>query len=190
MRGQDVGCCNPAAEMSGLRCAVGLPNVGEYGDPRLLVELACRAESSGWDGVFIWDHVAYRELGWSVADPYISLAAIAARTSCVRVGVMIAALAQRAAGKRSPPGRRGHPAGARPGARRPPRHDGAERAADSAPADPSDSGGPSRSRRDGLARPRRRPFRAAGERQPLRASPQPGPGADRPCRAIPTAPDP
>jgi alkanesulfonate monooxygenase SsuD/methylene tetrahydromethanopterin reductase-like flavin-dependent oxidoreductase (luciferase family) len=81
--------------MSGLRCAVGLPNVGEYGDPRLLVELACRAETSGWDGVFIWDHVAYRELGWPVADPYISVAAIAAHTSRVRVGVLIAALARR-----------------------------------------------------------------------------------------------
>jgi alkanesulfonate monooxygenase SsuD/methylene tetrahydromethanopterin reductase-like flavin-dependent oxidoreductase (luciferase family) len=69
--------------------------VGEYGDPRLLVELACRAEMSGWDGVFIWDHVAYRELGWLVADPYISVASIAAHTSRVRVGVLIAALARR-----------------------------------------------------------------------------------------------
>jgi alkanesulfonate monooxygenase SsuD/methylene tetrahydromethanopterin reductase-like flavin-dependent oxidoreductase (luciferase family) len=81
--------------MSGLRCAVGVPNVGEYGDPRLLVDLACRAESSGWDGVFVWDHVAYRELGWPVADPYVSVAAIAARTSRIRVGVLIAALARR-----------------------------------------------------------------------------------------------
>jgi hypothetical protein len=47
--------------MSVLRCAVGLPNGGEYRDPRLLVELACRAESSGWDGVFVWDHIAYRD---------------------------------------------------------------------------------------------------------------------------------
>jgi len=81
--------------MSGLRCAVGVPNVGEYGDPRLLVDLACRAESSGWDGVFVWDHVAYREPGWAVADPYMSVAAIAARTSHIRVGVLIAALARR-----------------------------------------------------------------------------------------------
>jgi alkanesulfonate monooxygenase SsuD/methylene tetrahydromethanopterin reductase-like flavin-dependent oxidoreductase (luciferase family) len=80
--------------VSGLRCAVGLPNVGEYGDPRLLVELACRAEASGWDGVFIWDHFVYCELGWSVADPYISVAAIAVHTSRVRVGVLIAALAR------------------------------------------------------------------------------------------------
>ena len=69
--------------------------MGEYGDPRLLVDLACRAESSGWDGVFVWDHVAYRELGWAVADPYMSVAAIAARTSRIRVGVLIAALARR-----------------------------------------------------------------------------------------------
>lgn len=80
--------------MSGLSCAVGLPNVGEYGDPRLLVELACRAEASGWDGVFIWDHLTYQP-GWSVADPSISVAAIAARTSRVRVGVLITALARR-----------------------------------------------------------------------------------------------
>jgi alkanesulfonate monooxygenase SsuD/methylene tetrahydromethanopterin reductase-like flavin-dependent oxidoreductase (luciferase family) len=72
-----------------------LPNVGEYGDPRLLVDLACRAEGSGWDGVFIWDHVAYRERGWLVADPYVSIAAIAARTNRVRLGVLIAALARR-----------------------------------------------------------------------------------------------
>jgi alkanesulfonate monooxygenase SsuD/methylene tetrahydromethanopterin reductase-like flavin-dependent oxidoreductase (luciferase family) len=81
--------------MADLRCAVGVPNVGEYGDPHLLVDLACRAESSGWDGVFVWDHVAYRELGWAVADPYMSVAAIAARTSRIRVGVLVAALARR-----------------------------------------------------------------------------------------------
>jgi alkanesulfonate monooxygenase SsuD/methylene tetrahydromethanopterin reductase-like flavin-dependent oxidoreductase (luciferase family) len=75
--------------------AVGLPNVGEYGDPRLLVDLAWLAERCGWDGVFIWDHVAYREAGWAVADPYMSIAAIAARTNCVRVGVLLSALARR-----------------------------------------------------------------------------------------------
>ena len=81
--------------MTGLRCAVGVPNVGEYGDPRLLVDLACRAESSGWDGLFVWDHLAYGEPGWAVADSYMSVAAIAARTNRIRVGVLIAALARR-----------------------------------------------------------------------------------------------
>jgi alkanesulfonate monooxygenase SsuD/methylene tetrahydromethanopterin reductase-like flavin-dependent oxidoreductase (luciferase family) len=81
--------------MSALRCAVGLPNVGDYGDPSLLVDLAKRAEDSGWDGVFIWDHVAYRQRGWPVADPYVTVSAIAAVTSRIRLGVLVSALARR-----------------------------------------------------------------------------------------------
>ena len=74
---------------------MGLPNVGDYGDPRLLVELAQTAEDAGWDGVFVWDHVAYRERGWPVADPYVTVAAIAAVTERVRLGVLVSALARR-----------------------------------------------------------------------------------------------
>lgn len=80
---------------SRVRFAVGLPNVGEYGDPRLLVDLAGLAERCGWDAVFIWDHVAYREPGWEVADPYVSIAAIAAHTNRIRLGVLLSALARR-----------------------------------------------------------------------------------------------
>lgn len=78
-----------------VRCAVGLPNVGEYGDPRLLVELAEAAEAAGWDGAFVWDHVAYREPGWPVADPYVTVAAIATRTERIRLGVLVSAVARR-----------------------------------------------------------------------------------------------
>ena len=81
--------------MSSIRCAVGLPNLGEYGDPRLLVELAQLAEGAGWDGVFVWDHLAYSEPEWPVADPYITVAAIAAGTQRIRLGVMISVLARR-----------------------------------------------------------------------------------------------
>src|SRR6266536_959826 len=58
---------------SGMRYAVGVPNVGDYGDPRLLVELARDAEAAGWDAVLLWDHVAYRRRGWPVADPIVTL---------------------------------------------------------------------------------------------------------------------
>ena len=34
-------------------CAVGVPNVGPFGDPLLLVELAVAAEEHGWDGFFV-----------------------------------------------------------------------------------------------------------------------------------------
>ncbi len=53
------------------------------------------AEQSGWDGVFIWDHVAYRELGWPVADPQVAVAALAATTKHVRLGVLMLALPRR-----------------------------------------------------------------------------------------------
>jgi alkanesulfonate monooxygenase SsuD/methylene tetrahydromethanopterin reductase-like flavin-dependent oxidoreductase (luciferase family) len=75
--------------------AVGLPNVGEFGDPSLLVELAVLAEERGWDGVFGWDHVLYRDPQWSVASPVVVLAAIAARTSRIRLGVLVTALPRR-----------------------------------------------------------------------------------------------
>ena len=81
--------------MAAIRCAVGLPNVGEYGDVRVLLDLAQRAEGAGWDGVFVWDHVAYRKRGWPVADPYVTVAAIAATTARVRLGVLVSALARR-----------------------------------------------------------------------------------------------
>ena len=51
------------------RCAVGVPNVGPFGDPLLLVELAVAAEEHGWDGFFVWDHLLYHDQGWDVADP-------------------------------------------------------------------------------------------------------------------------
>jgi alkanesulfonate monooxygenase SsuD/methylene tetrahydromethanopterin reductase-like flavin-dependent oxidoreductase (luciferase family) len=31
----------------------------ELADPRLLAELARVAESRGWDGLFLWDRIAY-----------------------------------------------------------------------------------------------------------------------------------
>ncbi len=75
--------------------AVGLPNVGEFGDPRVLAELAVAAEEHGWDGVFLWDHVLYHDPSWPVANPTVALAAVAARTSQVRLGPLMTALPRR-----------------------------------------------------------------------------------------------
>lgn len=77
-----------------IRCAVGLPNVGDYADPSLLVELGVLAEESGWDGVFYWDHVGYSN-AWPVTDAYVVVSAVVARTSRVRTGVMVSQLARR-----------------------------------------------------------------------------------------------
>src|SRR5213592_2130086 len=59
-------------------CAVGVPNVGPFGDPLLLVELAVAAEEHGWDGFFVWDHLLYHDQRWDVADPVTVIAAVGA----------------------------------------------------------------------------------------------------------------
>ncbi|MFC7586355.1 LLM class flavin-dependent oxidoreductase [Nonomuraea antimicrobica] len=78
-----------------VRFAVGLPNVGAFGDPALLVDLAVAAEEHGWDGVFLWDHLIYPDPAWPVVSPTVVLSAIAARTRRVRIGVLMVALPRR-----------------------------------------------------------------------------------------------
>jgi alkanesulfonate monooxygenase SsuD/methylene tetrahydromethanopterin reductase-like flavin-dependent oxidoreductase (luciferase family) len=78
-----------------VRFAIGLPNVGEFGDPTLLTELAVAAEEHGWDGVYLWDHLLYHDPGWPVANPTVTLSAIAARTHRIRLGILMTALPRR-----------------------------------------------------------------------------------------------
>ncbi len=72
-----------------------LPVFDELSDPTVVAGLAERAEAKGWDGVFVWDHVAYRAPVEAVADPWVTLAAIACRTSRVRIGPMVTPLPRR-----------------------------------------------------------------------------------------------
>jgi alkanesulfonate monooxygenase SsuD/methylene tetrahydromethanopterin reductase-like flavin-dependent oxidoreductase (luciferase family) len=67
----------------------------ELADPRALVTLAQQAEASGWDGIFLWDHVNYRPPVSAVADAWIALAAIAAATERLRLGPMVTPLSRR-----------------------------------------------------------------------------------------------
>ncbi|HXJ64182.1 MAG TPA: LLM class flavin-dependent oxidoreductase [Actinomycetota bacterium] len=78
-----------------MRFAVGVPNVREFGDPRVLLDLGERTEAAGWDGFFIWDHLVYRQAGDPVCHPWTALVAVAASTTRVRLGVMVCALARR-----------------------------------------------------------------------------------------------
>lgn len=79
-----------------MQYAINLPVIGEYADPRVLVELAQDAERAGWDAVFVWDSLVFDvRTHPPVTDPWIVLAAIAATTERVRIGTMIAQLARR-----------------------------------------------------------------------------------------------
>lgn len=67
----------------------------ELVEPRLLAELAARAEARGWDGIFLWDHVSYPAPVQAVADPWVALSAIACATSALALGPLITPLSRR-----------------------------------------------------------------------------------------------
>jgi alkanesulfonate monooxygenase SsuD/methylene tetrahydromethanopterin reductase-like flavin-dependent oxidoreductase (luciferase family) len=68
----------------------------EYGDPRVLADLALLAEKSGWDGFFVWDHVLFDVTDPpDVCDPWIAMAAAAARTRRIRLGAMVTPVPRR-----------------------------------------------------------------------------------------------
>lgn len=67
----------------------------ELADARLLAELARDAERAGFDGFFLWDHVAYRPPVRAILDPWICMAAIAVATERVLIGPLITPPARR-----------------------------------------------------------------------------------------------
>jgi len=75
---------------------VNLPIIGAFADPTLLTELAVEAEQAGWDGVFVWDTLLFDVATMPpVLDPWTVLAAVASRTTRVKIGPMVAQLARR-----------------------------------------------------------------------------------------------
>ncbi|CAN5275743.1 hypothetical protein BH23ACT9_BH23ACT9_31270 [soil metagenome] len=77
-----------------MHAGVTIANHGDYADPSLLADLAVAAEDTGWEGVFVWDHIA-RSGQPAMTDPWIALAAIATLTARVRIGPMVTPLARR-----------------------------------------------------------------------------------------------
>lgn len=78
-----------------MRSGLFLPLFDDLADPSVAVRLAVEAEEAGWHGVFVWDHVRWREPVREVADPWITLAAIATATHAIRLGPMVTPLARR-----------------------------------------------------------------------------------------------
>lgn len=78
-----------------MRRAIFIAPFDELSEPDVVVELAVRAEERGWDGFFLWDHVAYRAPVRAVADPWVTMAAIAARTRTIVTGPLVTPLARR-----------------------------------------------------------------------------------------------
>ena len=81
-----------------LKTAIYLPNHGPFGDARTIANLARDAESVGWDGFFLWDHIAERdETGETVpcADPWLALTAAAMQTKSIILGTTVTPLPRR-----------------------------------------------------------------------------------------------
>jgi probable F420-dependent oxidoreductase len=79
-----------------MKYGIYLPNFGPFGDARILAEIARDAEQAGWDGFFIWDHIA-PYTGWNecIVDPWIALTAVALNTSRIRIGTTVTPLPRR-----------------------------------------------------------------------------------------------
>jgi alkanesulfonate monooxygenase SsuD/methylene tetrahydromethanopterin reductase-like flavin-dependent oxidoreductase (luciferase family) len=72
-----------------------VPNFGAgFGDAAPLAELAREAEAAGWDGFFLWDHVA-PDPRLPTVDPWIALAAVALATARLRLGALVTPLPRR-----------------------------------------------------------------------------------------------
>jgi alkanesulfonate monooxygenase SsuD/methylene tetrahydromethanopterin reductase-like flavin-dependent oxidoreductase (luciferase family) len=85
----------PSPGQTELRSGLFLPLFDALADPVVVAGLAAEAEEAGWHGFFVWDQVRWREPVLDVADPWITLAAVATATQAIRLGPMVTPLARR-----------------------------------------------------------------------------------------------
>jgi alkanesulfonate monooxygenase SsuD/methylene tetrahydromethanopterin reductase-like flavin-dependent oxidoreductase (luciferase family) len=77
------------------RRGIYLAPFGELSEPGVVAELAARAEERGWDGFFLWDHVAFHRPVRAIADPWVTLAAMAVATQRLVLGPLVTPVARR-----------------------------------------------------------------------------------------------
>jgi len=77
-----------------LRFAVCAANFGSWADPHVAVRVARAAQTAGWDGYFVWAHLAF-VWGPPSADPWVTLASVAAATKGLTLGTAVTPLPRR-----------------------------------------------------------------------------------------------
>src|SRR5919108_6154500 len=78
-----------------MRSGLFIPLFDELADPAVVARLCVEAEEVGWHGAFVWDNLRFQEPVVDVADPWITLAAMATATKRIRLGPMVTPLARR-----------------------------------------------------------------------------------------------
>jgi alkanesulfonate monooxygenase SsuD/methylene tetrahydromethanopterin reductase-like flavin-dependent oxidoreductase (luciferase family) len=78
-----------------MRSGLWFPLFEELAEPATVARLGAEAEEAGWQGVFVWDQLRWRAPIRAVADPWITLTAIAAATERIKLGPMVTPLARR-----------------------------------------------------------------------------------------------
>ena len=77
-----------------MRFGVFLPPFAEHAEPDIVVALAAVAEGAGWDGFFLWDHMLAKP-GMAIADPWVTMGAVAAETNRIQLGALVTPLPRR-----------------------------------------------------------------------------------------------
>ena len=77
-----------------MRYGLLVANIGSYSDPRNVVRIAETAEAAGWEALLLWDHLGF-VWGPPAAEPWVTLAAVAASTSSIRIGTGVTPVPRR-----------------------------------------------------------------------------------------------
>ncbi|MFH8789312.1 LLM class flavin-dependent oxidoreductase [Streptomyces roseoverticillatus] len=79
-----------------MRFSMNVPNFGDFADARNVAALAKAAETAGWDGLFLWDHVVHdKDSSRPVGDPWMLLTAAALATTSIKLGTLVTPVPRR-----------------------------------------------------------------------------------------------